>query len=1194
MGKLLLITSILGLAAATSWASPDAHDHGAGDGHHHETEARQAVSFIENKGQWVPEAKFKAELSAGAMFLTDKGFVYNFLSGEDLKKIHDAADAGQQQADDKIRGHAYKVNFVGAGNKVTYTTSGKKSTYQNYFINNNKDLWASKVGLYETVTQHDIYQGVDLKVYTSGDNSVKYDFVVKQGSDPRVIKLSFEGVSPKIQADGSLLIPTSVNKVTEKAPVTYQMIDGKQVPVASKYKLEKGLLSFDFPNGYNKNYDLVIDPDLIFATFSGGAGSQNYFYAHSTTFDKLGNTYTAAMATNVGWPTTTGAYQTTFSGTNSPSINKYSPDGSALIYSTYFGGTSGSIMPNTLRVNDSNQLVMAGNVSTPSMPVTPGAYQSALSGSSDIFIVKFSVDGSALVASTYLGGTGMESLQIGSTFGYTSLGGSDGNPTDVAFDAQGNIWVVSNSASTDFPVTGNAAQATNGGSHDAVVAKLNPNLSALTYATYLGGSGWDGAIGIEYNKNKNEVVVAGYAASSNFPVTSGAYKTTSGGGIDGFVTRFSNANYALLSSTYLGTSGTDVAMRVAFDCGDNIFIAGKTNGAYPVTNTTAQGLVTNGGVFLDKLNPTLSASIASTRTGASSTSITPTAMMVDICGNILISTVLGSNQTGMPLTADAFEVSPRSFYFAAFEANFSDLLFGSYYGSTSGDHFHTGICRMDPNGVVYQSVCGTNGNFPTTAGSYSPVKQNGGANDNITFKFDFDVISIGMETQSGEGGNEDLKHTVRGCKSAKITFTRGGDTTVPMILHINKLGTATNAVDYQYIADTVYFPAMQTTRTIEVKPLLVPNMPTGMKMLVVEALNPCGCDNGVQNVIKRDTVYILDSLYVGISKPLPAYCPGTQISITGDTDPTLVYNWTPVQYDLGSLVINPLLLTSRDYTITVRQPGAPATCPPNSKTFHALVEQYPIIGMPSDTSVCGQDSIPIPVTVSPDTVNYLYNWSPATGLRATNIATNFLYRAPGVYTYHFIATTPLAKCSTTHDIIVRVRPEFKLSNVTPADGTIVEYGKEVDMSASGALFYTWYPVNLFYDPDSKNARTFPVLEPKAYTVVGVDEYGCKDTAEINLDVKYPGDPIMPNAFTPNGDGRNDVFGLTNAKFQRLIRFEVYDRWGQQVFNTLNPMKGWDGTYEGANCAQGVYSYIITVELPNKTLKTYKGDVTLFR
>ncbi|MNY30342.1 hypothetical protein D3C86_1644460 [compost metagenome] len=146
----------------------------------------------------------------------------------------------------------------------------------------------------------------------------------------------------------------------------------------------------------------------------------------------------------------------------------------------------------------------------------------------------------------------------------------------------------------------------------------------------------------------------------------------------------------------------------------------------------------------------------------------------------------------------------------------------------------------------------------------------------------------------------------------------------------------------------------------------------------------------------------------------------------------------------------------------------------------------------------------------------------------------------------------------------------------------------------GGILYSWLPVSMFYDPDNQYARTFPITEPGTFKVIGIDEYGCKDTASIDLEVKYPLDPIMPNAFTPNGDGKNDVFGLTNAKFQKLLRFEIYNRWGQQVFNTIDPMKGWDGNFEGNPCAQAVYSYIITVELPNKELKTYKGTVTLFR
>ena len=454
---------------------------------------------------------------------------------------------------------------------------------------------------------------------------------------------------------------------------------------------------------------------------------------------------------------------------------------------------------------------------------------------------------------------------------------------------------------------------------------------------------------------------------------------------------------------------------------------------------------------------------------------------------------------------------------------------------------------------------------------------------------------VQTENITGGGGGSNKLHTVRGCKPAVIRYKRlGCDTLQPFTFHLQVSGTAINGTDYTYIPNTLVVPGGSSTVDLNVQGLLPPL--GSNKYVIIGVLHPDSVAAGASiiPILKRDTVYIIDSLYVDILTPEQAVCPNTTISITAVTDPSLNFNWTPVQYNNGSLTINPLMLTTRDFKITVSQPGAPAGCPSRSKTYHALVEQYPIINMPTDTIVCGQDSAVIPVSIYPDSVNYRYSWSPGTGLRATNIGTNFLFRPPGTYAYNLTVTTPQANCSSTHTININVRPPFELSDVRPQSGTIVEYGKEVDMSAQGGIMYSWFPTSKFYNPDLPTARTLPVLEPTTFSVLGIDQYGCKDTAEIFIDVKYPHDPIMPNAFTPNGDGKNDVFGLTNAKFQKLMRFEVYNRWGQQVFSTMDPMRGWDGTVDGKDCMQGVYTYIIVLELPDKTIKTYRGDVTLFR
>ncbi|RYD98484.1 MAG: T9SS type B sorting domain-containing protein [Sphingobacteriales bacterium] len=1188
------------------------------EAHDHESvlpSAQPGISFIENKGQWTTEARFKAELPGGALFLTPNGFVYNYQDQKDLDRIHNLlcgpnVAEGTDVTNEVIHGHAYKVNFVGSNPNSTFTSNRKQSFYHNYFIGQDQSKWASRVGVYQEVVQANVYNGVDLKIYGSDKgHNLKYDFIIAPNADPNQIRLSFDGVKPALNAKGDLVIKTSVNEIVEKAPVTYQLLNDKKVAVTSKYVLKNGVLSFAFPNGYDQSLPLIIDPDLIFATYSGSTASAQY--AHATTYDNLGSTYAAGMSSGAGWPTTTGAYQTTQAGTGySAGIIKYSANGTQALFATYFGGPgAGNPIATVMRANTQNQLYMSGIVSNLQMPVTTNAFQTTMSGSSDIYIAKFSEDGTTLLASTYVGGSGIEAAFIGTTTVYTGSSSQQANPinlANIAFDNQDNVWITSNSGSTNFPITANAYQSTMAGSHDAVVFKMNPNLTSMLYGTYLGGSGWDGGLGIEFNDNNNTIGVVGYTSSTNFPTTAGAYHTTNQGGTDGFALVLNNLSYQLAAATYIGTSSTDIATRLAFDCGNNLFVAGRTQGNYPVTNTAAEGMVPTGLIFVDKLNETLSGSVASTRTGGTNTSIIPSAMMVDLCGNILVATLVNNTtQPGMPLTTDAFETAPRAFYFAAFEPNFTGLAFGSYFGSGGSDHHHPGVSRIDPKGLIYQSVCyvGANGGWNTYPPNvHAPNKLNGTTNDVVTFKFDFEVVGLDAESESGYAGYGAIPHAVRGCKSAFINYTRNGDTTIPMVLRFNIIppsGTiATNGVDYQYIYDSLYFAPFERHKSLEIKPLLVPNMPTGPKMVVIESLNPCGCDGGMTDVIRRDTVFILDSIRAGISTPLPAYCPGTQITITGDVDPGLEFNWHPAEFNNNSLVITPTLLTTRDYTITATQPGAPATCPPVKKVFHAYVEQYPVIHLPSDTTVClnAIDSVAIPVTVSPDSVNYRFNWSPATGLRAANLQTNYFKMPPGVYNYAITATTPLANCSTTKNLTINVRPPFQLTNILPQSGTVVNYQEEVDMSAQGAVIYTWLPVHKFYDPTLQYATTMPIEEPGTYYVTGIDQYGCRDTVPVALEVRYPYDPIIPNAFSPNGDGKNDFFLIPNGKFQKLHRFEIYNRWGKRVFHTNDPVKGWDGTDidNGKPCDQSVYNYVISVQLPNGEQKTYKGDVTLIR
>jgi gliding motility-associated-like protein len=429
------------------------------------------LDFIENKGQWASEARFKAEVPDGALFVTDKGFVYNYASHEDMAQFdehhaHDPAHNGKIGTDGIVHMHAYKVNFQGANAGIKYVTEEKQQTYFNYFIGKDKSKWAGNVGLFRKITQQEVYNGVDVKIYSKGV-SMKYDFIVKPNADASQIKLSFQDVSPVLRPDGSLFIKSSVNEVTELAPYTYQMIDGKERAVKSNYKLANGVVSFEFPEGYDKTQALVIDPVLVFATYSGGTGNGNGYYAYSTTYDDLGNMYASSGAYHFGWPTTGGAYQSQFNGTpNSGAsrevgINKYNSTGSTLIYSTYYGG-AGNEFPHALKVNNAGELVLTGSTNSADLPVTTGCYDNSLGGSSDMFVAHFNATGTNLIGATYVGGSNTEptAFSFNGTNSITDNNAGYSSPMELTFDNTGNIWLVGNTNSNDIIIEANNSQNT--------------------------------------------------------------------------------------------------------------------------------------------------------------------------------------------------------------------------------------------------------------------------------------------------------------------------------------------------------------------------------------------------------------------------------------------------------------------------------------------------------------------------------------------------------------------------------------------------------------------------------------------------------------------------------------------------------------------------------------------------------------
>lgn len=456
---------------------------------------------------------------------------------------------------------------------------------------------------------------------------------------------------------------------------------------------------------------------------------------------------------------------------------------------------------------------------------------------------------------------------------------------------------------------------------------------------------------------------------------------------------------------------------------------------------------------------------------------------------------------------------------------------------------------------------------------------------------------IVLTPESTNGGDDTLAHCIRGCKSGFIRFARPAPRPTPLTVKYLIGGSAVNGVDYATITDSVVIPANQVSTELEIKPKLV-QYPSGTKEVIIRALSPYTCGNGQPNVIDTAIMYIHDSLFVDIPTDPITVCPNTEITITADIDTSLNFFWSPAALipdplPLG-LTIHPKPTVTTAYSITVTQPGAPATCPPVKRTYIADVEPLPRIQLPAkDTTICVSDSIDLNVSSLPAGVNYQYNWAPSTYLRDNSSANNKFFGPVGDFKYVITSTTPIAGCSSKDSFTIHVVPPFEFQWVAPVDTTI-RYGDQIQFdSESEAIYWLWAPVTYLSDPTAKAPYATP-LENIHYNVVGINQYGCKDTADVNVKVIYEPNSGLPNAFTPNGDGLNDIFKVENLRFDKMTEFRVFNRYGEVVFYTQDPRKGWDGSYNGKPAAVDVYFYTVKLVLPNGTERAFKGEVTLLR
>ena len=417
-----------------------------------------------------------------------------------------------------MRSHAYKVRFEGASDDVHITAEKQQESFNNYFTGNDPSKWASNCKIYKGVTYHNMYPGIDVRYY-SDNGTLKYDIVVNPGANAANILLKYEGAEKLTIKSGLLYVKTSVGDVKELEPYSYQFSKDGKSEVNCRYEIVNGNSVRFKIKSYSANLPLIIDPTVIFSSFSGST-SDNWGFTATPGPD--GSLFGGGIVQQSGYPLTPGAYQQTPGGGHwDIGLTRFSTDGTTRLYSTYLGGTADDYPLSMISDGQGNLVMMGRTYSTnfPGRAIVPAGNTGA-----DLFVTKFNAAGTALIGSLRIGGSGLDAANIEDQRGSTASAKrtrtlrfyGDDSRGEVILDGGNNIYVATQTQSDNFPQV-NEFQSARAGLQDGVILKLDPTCNNIIFSSYFGGRGDDGVFVMDISPASGNLYVAGTTTSTDFP-----------------------------------------------------------------------------------------------------------------------------------------------------------------------------------------------------------------------------------------------------------------------------------------------------------------------------------------------------------------------------------------------------------------------------------------------------------------------------------------------------------------------------------------------------------------------------------------------------------------------------------------------------------------------------------------------------
>ena len=1033
----------------------------------------QDVWIRPNEGQWDDRIEYQVDLSMGKMFIGKDGFTFNFY---EQPETHGHID---EEQDSILKAHAVKTKFIGSNWNGDVLESNKSSHYANYYLGNAPQKWKTQVHDVGRTILKDFYHGIDLDI-EGGDGELKYSFIVQPNIDASIIQMKIEGASSySIEKNGDLRIKTSLGELIERKPIAWTINSGRKKIIDVQFGIKNNKVVYEFPNGYNHQDTLVIDPYLVFSTFTGSTADN---WGMSATPGPNGETYAAGICFAVGYPTTTGAYDLTYNGGSvyqysqnfsipgfDIAISKFSIDGTQLLYSTYIGGNANEL-PESMISGTNGDLFVLGITGSPNFPISSGAYDIGFNGGptivenslkfigSDICVFHLNENGTALLGSTFLGGSSLDGLNS-SPLHYNY---GDQFRGEIILGDNENVFIASNTQSTDFPVTNGS---TLKGNQDAVVVKLSNDLTSLMWSTYLGGDGSECANSLELSSTLDLYVAGGTTSSTNFNLQ--GVDPTFNGISDGFLAKFDGLNGNILAGTFMGDVDYDQCYFVKLDIDDFPYVFGQTETDWTISSGCYGN--PNSGQFIRKYSNDLNSIEWTTMIGAGTghPEISPTAFLISDCYDIFFSGWGGetnsqgssaafSTSSGFPISPSAHQTttSGNNFYLGILSQDASAFVYGTYMGgvASSSNHVDGGTSRFDKSGAVYHAVCaacgGQDNGFYTSAGVWST--SNPSPNCNLAaFKF-----------QLGEPYSLSPNSTI--CSGDPVQLN------------------ATGGITYSWS------PSASLSDPNSPNPIATP---TSTTVYYVEMDFSAGCaivDSVVVTVTEVPTINLTSQSIV---------CSGdtTVLSASGNG---LTYNWSP-----NSTISNVTLPNVSVWPAQSQYYYCEVTneCFTNIDSIYVVVNPLPIIDLIDQITICSGDQASI--NIGNSTIN---TWDPSPDL--TVVSNTEIIVSPSNPQYFYVNGVDSNGCENRDSVFVDIYPipPFPIIN-----DTSVCYSESIELYASGMDSYLWSPSTSLSNPNIANPIATPLV-PTTYNVVGTYAVGCQLTNSVEVDILYLPNPVLPD------------------------------------------------------------------------------------